>query len=67
MTEADVIKDAKKSLRAHIKFLNSLKDHIIKAKEPFLSRSMFAAYCIDKYMNEHLKNDIEKCMELNKE
>jgi len=67
MTDTENIRAAKKSLKAHIKFLKSLNDHIAKAEEPFLSRSMFAAWCIDKYLNEHLKNDIEKCMELNKE
>ena len=62
MSEADNIKAAKKSLKAHIKFLKSLNDHIAKAEEPFLSRSMFAAWCIDKYLNEQLKNDIEEAM-----
>ena len=62
MTETDNIKAAKKSLKAHIKFLKSLNDHIAKAEEPFLSRSMFAAWCIDKYLNEQLKNDIEEAM-----
>lgn len=67
MSETDNIKAAKKSLKHHIKFLESLKDHITKKEEPFLSRSMFAAWCIDKYLNEQLKNDIEKAMKENKE
>ena len=67
MTETDNIKAAKKSLKAHIKFLKSLNDHIAQAEETFLSRSMFAAWCIDKYLNEQLKNDIEKAMKENKE
>jgi len=62
MTDSDNIKAAKKSLKAHIKFLKSLNDHIAKAEEPFLSRSMFAAWCIDKYLNEQLKHDIEEAM-----
>lgn len=62
MTDSDNIKAAKKSLKAHIKFLKSLNDHIAKAEEPFLSRSMFATWCIDKYLNEQLKHDIEEAM-----
>jgi hypothetical protein len=62
MSENPNIQEAKKSLKAHIKFLKSLNDHIAKAEEPFLSRSMFAAWCIDKYLNEQLKNDIEEAM-----
>ena len=62
MSDDENIKAAKKSLKAHIKFLKSLNDHIAKAEEPFLSRSMFAAWCIDKYLNEQLKHDIEEAM-----
>ena len=62
MSDDENIKAAKKSLKAHIKYLKSLNDHIAKAEEPFLSRSMFAAWCIDKYLNEQLKHDIEEAM-----
>lgn len=62
MKKDQIIKEAKKCLKAHINFLKSLHDHILKRKEPFLSRSMFAAWCLDKYFNEQLKNDIEKAM-----
>lgn len=62
MIKNDTIKDAKKSIKEHIKFLKSLENHITKAEEPFLSRSMYAAWCLDKYFNEQLKNDIEMAM-----
>ncbi len=62
MSKEQNIKDAKKSLKSHIKFLQSLVTHITKAEEPFLSRSMFAAWCLDGYINEQLKNDIEQAM-----
>lgn len=62
MSDTDNVKAAKKSLKAHIKFLKSLSTHIEKAQEPFFSRSMFAAWCIDRYLNDQLKNDIEEAM-----
>ncbi len=65
MTIQKNIKDAKKSLKSYIKFLRSLKNHIDKAEEPFLSRSMVAAWCIDKYFNEQLQNDIERAIKEN--
>lgn len=64
-SETDNIKAAKKSLKEHIKFLKILYDHLGKAEEPYLSRSLFAAWGIDKYINEQLKNDFEEAMKKN--
>jgi len=59
MSENPNIQEAKKSLKHHIKFLESLKDHITKKEEPMLSRAMWATWC-------QLVNDIEKAMKENK-
>ena len=67
MTDSDNIKAAKKSLKAHIKFLKSLNDHIEKAKEPFLSRSMWATWCLHRYIEDRLVGDIEKAIKDHKE
>ena len=61
------IKEAKKSIKHHIKFLESLKDHITRGQEPMLSRSMWASWCLHRYINDKLVEDIQKAMEENKD
>jgi hypothetical protein len=65
VTENVTIAEAKKSLKYHIKFLESLKEHIIRGQEPMLSRSMFATWCLHRYINDQLVHDIEKAMKEN--
>ncbi len=61
------ITEAKKSLKHHIKFFESLLAHIRKGEEPMLSRSMWATWCLHRYINDGLMGDIEKAMSENKE
>ncbi len=66
MSENPNIQEAKKSLKAHIKFLESLKENITKKEEPMLSRAMWATWCLHRYINDQLVHDIEKVMKENK-
>lgn len=65
MNKNEHIKEAKKSLKAHIKFLESLQTHIKRGEEPMLSRAMFTTYCIHRYLNDELMNDVEMVMKKN--
>lgn len=63
MSENVNIKEAKKSLKHHIKFFESLLQHIRRGEEPILSRSMWATWCLHRYINDGLITDIEKAMQ----
>jgi hypothetical protein len=65
MKEGDNVAEAKKSLKHHIKFLKSLEDHIKFGDPVFKSRAMFATWCLHRYINDQLVNDIEKAMKEN--
>ncbi len=65
MSENPNIQEAKKSLKAHIKFLESLKENITKKEEPMLSRAMWATWCLHRYINDQLVHDIQKAIEEN--
>lgn len=67
MSENLNIQEAKKSLKHHIKFFDSLLQHIRRGEEPMLSRSMWATWCLHRYINDQLMGDIEKAMAENKE
>ena len=62
MSDNPNIQKAKKSLKHHIKLLESLKDHITKEEEPMLSRAMWVTWCLHRYINEKLIHDIEEAM-----
>ena len=54
--------DAKKCLKAHIKFFESLLSHISGTDEVLKGRAMWASWCLNNYMNEQLAKDIEGAM-----
>ncbi len=54
--------DAKRSIKAHIKFFESLIKHINGNNEPMRHRAMFAAWCLHEYINTGLINDMEQAM-----
>lgn len=62
MSENVNITEAKKSLKHHVKFFQSLLAHIKKGEEPFMSRSMWATWCLHRYIEDRLVHDIEKVM-----
>lgn len=52
-------KIAGKTMRSHIKFIESLITHIRGNDEVMKARAMWASWCIHRYMNEGLIKDIE--------
>ena len=54
--------DAKKTLKSHIKFLESLIKHIDGTDKLFKGRAMWTAWCLHKYINNNLMLDIEQAM-----
>lgn len=57
--------EAKKSLKAHIKFLEALLAHL-NCNDPILKgRAMWASWCLHRYFNDGLVPDIEKAMKEN--
>jgi hypothetical protein len=60
MSENVNITEAKMSLKHHVKFFESLLKHIRKGEEPMLSRSMWATWCLHRYIEDRLMDDIKK-------
>lgn len=50
------------SLKSQIKFFQSLLQHVRGANEVFKARAMWATWCLHRYLNNELANDIEKAM-----
>jgi len=61
----DNAKDAKKTLKKHIKFLEEMIMHIRKGEEPMLSNAMWAAWCLHRYIEDKLIEDITKAIQYN--
>lgn len=66
MKEEDNVVQAKKSLKSHIKFLESLLSHINGSDIEMKGRAMWATWCIHRYLNDGLIKDIEASMLLQK-
>jgi hypothetical protein len=56
------ITEAKKSLKHQIKFFESLLAHIKRCEEPMLSRAMYASWCLHRYIQDQLMDDMEQAM-----
>jgi hypothetical protein len=54
--------EAKNSLKSHIKFLETLLEHIKKDDPILKGRAMWATWCLHRYINDGLINDIETAM-----
>lgn len=61
------IYDAKKSVKAHIKFFQALLRHLNGADEILKGRAMWASWCLHQYINTHFIPDIERTMRENKD
>ena len=62
MSENDNVREAKKSLKSHIKFLESLIKHLQFGDNVMRGRAMWASWCLHRYINDGLISDIEKAM-----
>jgi hypothetical protein len=59
--------DAKKSLKYHIKFMESLLAHLNSSDEVLKGRALWASWCIHNFFNRQLVDDIKKAIAGNKE
>ena len=60
--EEQNVYDAKKAIKAHIKFFESLLKHLNGTDRAFKNRAMWTSWCLNNYMNNELMNDIQKRM-----
>lgn len=63
--ENDNVQEAKKSLKHHIKFLESILQNLRGNDPIFKARAMWASWCLHRYINDRLMNDIKMAMEQN--
>jgi hypothetical protein len=62
MREDKSVTDAKKCLKSHIKFFESLLKHINGDDLAFKGRAMWTSWCLHNYMNNQLMVDVEKAI-----
>lgn len=62
MSQQENIHDAKKSLKSHIKFFESILKHLNGDDPILLARSMWTAWCLNQYINDGLMRDIERAI-----
>ncbi len=65
MREDQSVIEAKKSIKHHIKFFESLLKHLNGDDLILKGRSMWAAWCLHRYINDGLITDMEKAMKEN--
>lgn len=63
--ENDNILQARLSVKAHIKFLESLLEHLKSPNKLYRGRAMWAAWCLNGYLNDQFIKDIEYAIEKN--
>lgn len=54
--------EAKQCIKSHIKFFESLINHLNSSSEVLKGRAMWATWCLHRYINDGLISDIEKAM-----
>ena len=62
MSKNSNIQEAKLSIKSHIKFFESLLKHISGNDQELRGRSMWASWCLHRYINDKLIIDIEQAM-----
>lgn len=63
--EYNNVLEAKKSVKSHIEFFEALLKHLNGTDKALRSRACFAAWCLHRYINDQLINDIQDAMEKN--
>lgn len=63
--EYDTILEARHSVKAHIQFFQSLLKHLTGTDKALRSRACWAAWCLHRYINDHMMNDIQNVMQQN--
>ncbi len=64
-SDHDNILDAKKSIKYHINFLETLLKHLKGHDKTLRGRATWAAWCIHRYFNDKLISDIQDAIEKN--
>lgn len=54
--------EAKKSLKAHIKFMEVLIQHLNGNDQVLKGRAMFASWCLHRYFQDRLVPDIQQAI-----
>lgn len=62
MSNEQAIIEAKRSLKADIKFLESLLNHIKRGEEPMLSRAGWTSWVLHNYISHNLMEDVLEAM-----
>jgi hypothetical protein len=60
--EYDNILEAKRSMKAHIQFLETLLSHLKGTNTLLRNRAVWAAWCIHRYLNDKLINEIQEAI-----
>jgi hypothetical protein len=66
MNDEQNVQDAKKSIKAHIKFMETILQHLNSNEEVSKGRAMWTAWCLHRYFSGQLIKDIQEAMEENK-
>jgi hypothetical protein len=54
--------EAKHSIKENIKFFQMLLEHLKGPDKALRGRAIIAAWCVHRYMNDKLLDDVEKAM-----
>ena len=63
--EYNTVLEAKKSVKAHISFFETLLKHLNGTDKALRSRAVWAAWCLHRYINDHMIKDIHDAIEQN--
>lgn len=63
--EYDTVLEAKRSAKAHIEFFEKLLEHLKGHDKALRTRAVWAAWCLHRYINDHLINDVNHIMAAN--
>lgn len=63
--EYNTVLEAKKSIKAHIEFFESLLKHLNGTDKALRGRAVWAAWCLHRYINDRLIGEIQMAIEHN--
>ncbi len=63
--EYNNVLEAKRSLKAHINFMETLVKHLNGSDKVLRGRAMWASWCLHQYFNTKLVGDIQEAIEKN--